>query len=93
MLEGTPQEGSSGKDDSHVALLSEQITLLRELIIVMVAQDRDTRHQSEKLFVMLREFRDAKLSCALRVENHELQADRNKPSKAPSADGRNKLNA
>ena len=71
MLESTPQEGSSGGDDHHVSLLSEQITLLRELIVVMVAQDRDTRHQSEKLFVMLRELRAAKLICALRVKSHE----------------------
>lgn len=93
MLESTPQEGSSGEDDSHVSLLSEQITLLRELIIVMVAQDRDTRHQSEKLFVMLREFRAAKLTCALRAKRPEQQADEGEASGPKCADGRTQLNA
>lgn len=93
MLERTPQQSSSDDDDYHVNLLSEQITLLRELIVVMVAQDRDTRHQSEKLFVMLRDFRAAKLMCALQLKNHEPQADQNELSKGPAADSRSQPNA
>ena len=93
MHESTPQEDSSGDDDDQVNLLSEQITLLRELIVVMVAQDRDTRHQSEKLFVMLRELRATKLMCTLRVKNHESQADQHEPSTGVNADSRSQLNA
>ena len=61
MFEGRPQESLLNADDRYLSQLSGQITWLRELIVVMVEQDRDTRRQSELLFEMLRTLRAAKL--------------------------------
>jgi len=57
MFERTPQETSLESDDHHVSQLSARITYLRELIVVMVDQDKDTRRQSELLFTLLRQLR------------------------------------
>lgn len=65
MSAGTPQESMPVADDGQIGALSEQITHLRELIVVMVDLDRDTRRQSELLLGLLRELRAAKLArCA-----------------------------
>jgi hypothetical protein len=64
MFEVRPQESGLNADDRSLSQLSEQIGCLRELIVVMVDQGRDTRRQSELLFEMLRALRAAKLARA-----------------------------
>jgi hypothetical protein len=92
MCEGMPQEASDA-DDSHVRQLSERITHLRELIIVMVAQDRDTRRQSEKLFILLQELRAAKIMVAFRTAGSAPQADQGEPAQTVSSSNPRQHNA
>jgi hypothetical protein len=61
MFERTPQETSLEFDDRYVSQLAERISHLRELIIVMVDQDKDTRRQSELLFMLLGQLKTAKM--------------------------------
>jgi hypothetical protein len=78
MFERTPQETSLVFDDHYVSQLSGRITHLRELIMVMVDQDKDTRRQSELLFTLLRQLRTAKmlrLHGLVRGEPQVEQAD------------------
>ena len=93
MCEGTPLEASSDAEDFQVSQLSERITLLREQIVVMVAQDRDTRRQSEKLFVMLRELRAAKLMSALRSQDNAPQDEQGESVQSVSAANRRQQQA
>ena len=93
MCEGTPLEAPSDAEDFQVHQLSERITLLRELIVVMVAQDRDTRRQSEKLFVMLRQLRAAKLMSALRSPDDAPQDEQGEPVQSVSVANRRQQQA
>lgn len=63
-MDARPQQGSPDENDRYLSQLSGQITWLRELIVVMVGQERDTRRQSELLFEMLRALKAAKLASA-----------------------------
>lgn len=65
MVDAMPRQGSPNENDRYLSQLSGQITWLRELIVVMVGQDRDTRRQSELLFEMLRALKAAKLARTL----------------------------
>lgn len=65
MSAATPQESMPVADDGQISALSEQITHLRELIVVMVDLDRDTRRQSELLLGLLRQLKAAKLARCL----------------------------
>lgn len=92
MCEGMPQEASDA-GDGRVRQLSERITHLRELIVVMVAQDRDTRRQSEKLFIMLRELRAAKLMSSLKDTSSSPQVEQGEPAQTVSARRPRQVNA
>ena len=63
MFERTPQQNSSIEDDQYVKLLSRSITSLRELIVLMVEHDRETRRLSELLCIMLRQYKAARKGC------------------------------
>ena len=65
MVDAMHRQGSPDENDRYLSQLSGQITWLRELIVIMVGQDRDTRRQSELLFEMLRALKAAKLAHAL----------------------------
>nr|WP_314626128.1 hypothetical protein [uncultured Noviherbaspirillum sp.] len=92
MCEEMPQEASAA-DDSHVRQLSERITYLRELIVVMVAQERDTRRQSEKLFFMLRELRTAKLMRSGTDPDSTRQVEQGEPAQTVPASRPRQQNA
>lgn len=75
MFESAQQESTFDVDDRYVSQLAMQISHLRDLIVVMVDQDRDTRRQSELLFAMLRELQTAKLMRAHGARAADAQAD------------------
>ncbi len=74
MVAGTPQGSALAVDDGQIGELSERITHLRELIIVMVDLNRDTRRQSELLFRLLREFRAGKLARSAAPDVPQIRA-------------------
>jgi glutaredoxin 2 len=75
MFKSAQQESPFEVDDRYVSQLAAQISHLRELIVVMVDQNKDTRRQSELLFAMLRELKAAKLMRALGARPADAQAD------------------
>jgi len=93
MFERTPQETSLESDDHYVSQLSERITYLRELIIVMVAQDNDTRRQSELLFTLLRQLRTARLLRMHGLAGGEQQLDQADDAAVLPGASQNQLNA
>lgn len=92
MFESMPQEASHD-DDQHVRELSERNGRLRDLIIILVERDKDTRRHSEKLFGMLRELRAAKLVAAIREAGGAPQPDHGHPGHPGAADKPHKANA
>jgi glutaredoxin 2 len=75
MFKSAQQESPFEVHDRYVSQLAAQISHLRELIVVMVDQNKDTRRQSELLFAMLRELKAAKLMRAHGARPADAQAD------------------